>query len=687
MKKFLLLLFLIVFSKITLANVFINEIMYNPQGNDSGHEWLEIYSSEYVNISGWVFYEDGTNHGLALINGSWIIRYAVIVDEYDTFLSDYPDFNGTLIDSSWSSLSNSGEYIAVKNRNLEFIDGINYSTEIANGNGKSLSLINESWVEADPTPGYENIIIKEEEKEENKNKQDIKLEVYLEDEINIGIEQTKLFKITNLNPELGKAYNINVYYNITKDDLLIKEDIFVKDEVNYYSTTDTGFFFPERTGEYYICGRIINSSINDTNSTNDYACKYFTVVDTSLMPCNITLNITTDKEIYIEGESVKFNHNLNNEEFPFVIEYWIEDFFDNIYKEKYNTTNTNQKSWKTDIEEQDRVLFIKSIVYPNCNDSNLLDNSAEKMFIVKSEYNESEDIVEKDEESSLEIVEVDDNVKFGDTLDVKVKIYKGNTNKYSISLWVEDGKKKISEVTKIHLYEKYSSYNGQLPIKLDNNCDLDLDDGEYDVVIEGLDKEDRKEIGIEGITTSLCPKTSSTKKISSSKKFEYEVIDAPYFVNVGEEFISRLNIVNNDEEDYDIAIWSYVYRGSKCYSGDKEQNKEKFVLQAGEARIIELKNVVLDAESGPYNLKLKINKNNQKTDYEITKQITIEALPKIETTKTIEKKENITKKLSFQQSFRPQIIYESTTYKSKKLILYFIIAILTFLSVILIWRR
>lgn len=691
MKKFFFLFLLVIVSKIALADVLINEIMYNPQGSDSGHEWLEIYSSGEVDLSGWKFFEDETNHGLTLINGTWVIGYAVIVDEYDVFLSDYQSFNGTLLDSSWTSLSNLGEYIVIKNENLEIVDGINYSTEFANGNGKSLSLINGSWVEADPTPGHANVVGQEEDEEpEEAEGHDIKLEVYLDDEINLGIEQTKLFKITNINPEIDKVYDITVYYNITKDNVIIKEDTFVKDEVNYYSTTGTGSFLPEETGEYYICGRIISSTANDTNPNNDYVCKNFTVVDTSSIPCNLTLNITIDKEIYTEGESIKFYNNLNNEEFPFIIEYWIEDFFGNIYKNRYNTVNTNQKSWKTNIEEQDRVLFIKSIVYPNCNDSNSSDNYAEKMFIVKSESNET---LENIEESSLEIIEVDDNVKFGDTADIKVNIYKSNTNKYSISLWVEDNGKKISEITKIHLYDKYSSYHGQLPIRLDSNCDLDLEDGKYDVVIEGLDKEDRKKMEIEGIKTSACS-TSSTKTSSSTtskKKFEYELVDYPYNIKVGEESVVRVKVVNNDDEDYRIAVWSYVYRGSKPYSGDREQNKEVFTLSEDEARIIELKNIVLDAESGQYKLKVKVNKNNQKTDYEITKSITIEDVQKEKKVDCLEQKKMTAEESVWQledvPKFRPEIIYESSTYKVKKLIGYFIIGILTFLSIVLIWRR
>ena len=114
---------------------------------------------------------------------------------------------------------------------------------------------------------------------------------------------------------------------------------------------------------------------------------------------------------------------------------------------------------------------------------------------------------------------------------------------------------------------------------------------------------------------------------------------------VGENIIVRVKVKNNDNVDYEIKTWSYVYRGSKSYSGDKEGNKEEFNLAAGEIEIIELKNIVLEAESGQYNLKVKVNKNNQKTNYEITKPITIQSIKEEKTKKKEEVKKNIKKKI------------------------------------------
>ena len=139
----------------------INEIMYDPAGSDTDREWIELYNNESfdVNLTGWKFSEGGTNHGLTLVNGSWILgvgKFAVIADDSNTFLSEYPDFNSTLFDSSFS-LSNSGEELVLKNSSLAVVENITYNSGWgANGTGSSLQFFNGSWCEGTPTPGFEN---------------------------------------------------------------------------------------------------------------------------------------------------------------------------------------------------------------------------------------------------------------------------------------------------------------------------------------------------------------------------------------------------------------------------------------------------------------------------------------------------------------------------------------------------
>ena len=94
-------------------------------------------------------------------------------------------------------------------------------------------------------------------------------------------------------------------------------------------------------------------------------------------------------------------------------------------------------------------------------------------------------------------------------------------------------------------------------------------------------------------------------------------------INVGEKFDLTVKLDNNNDVDIPIKVWSYVYRGSKSYSGDREENKQEFILKAHSLHIIELENIVEDAEPGNYKFKVVLNKNNQKTNSQITKDIII----------------------------------------------------------------
>lgn len=149
-----------------VAKIKINEIMYNPVGSDTGNEWIEIYNNDTFDcdILDWKFYEGGTNHRLTF-NGSQIIpflEYAIISNNLDNFLVNYPDFNGTLIYSSFS-LSNTGEEIALKDYSSKVVDNVTYNSSWGgDGNNKTLERIGNEWNESlvlDGTPGFENSIL------------------------------------------------------------------------------------------------------------------------------------------------------------------------------------------------------------------------------------------------------------------------------------------------------------------------------------------------------------------------------------------------------------------------------------------------------------------------------------------------------------------------------------------------
>lgn len=97
----------------------------------STHEWVEIYNkgSELVDLTGWKFWENSTNHGLSVSTTDAILapgEYAAIVQDAEQFLLDYPSFTGSIFDSSWSSLNESGEEIGLKYDSVNFIEKFVY---------------------------------------------------------------------------------------------------------------------------------------------------------------------------------------------------------------------------------------------------------------------------------------------------------------------------------------------------------------------------------------------------------------------------------------------------------------------------------------------------------------------------------------------------------------------------------
>lgn len=95
-------------------------------------EWIQIQnkSKSAVNITGWKFFENGTNHKLNSFRGEFTLEpdeKAVIANKADLFLKKYPTYSGTIFDSSWSGLKEDGEEIGLKDTKENTIELFIYS--------------------------------------------------------------------------------------------------------------------------------------------------------------------------------------------------------------------------------------------------------------------------------------------------------------------------------------------------------------------------------------------------------------------------------------------------------------------------------------------------------------------------------------------------------------------------------
>lgn len=334
----------------------------------------------------------------------------------------------------------------------------------------------------------------------------LRLSVCLNDTIYTGVNYTKLFKIENLDHETGVTDHISatVGYNISSSNYFLT-DVFQVTDLNSYKTANTGSFLPQSAGNYSVCGWTINSSVNDSNASDDFTCKGLVVLEGYLNSSNATNNSSNSSP-------------------------------------DFNATNSSDA------------------------DISLIDN----------------------------------------------------------------------------------------------------------------------------------PDSNVAKK----NKLEYSIISMPQDIISGEEFETVVEMENEGEE-HSIEIWSYVYRGNKCYSGEREENKQAFVIYDDDSVTISLRNTAY-AEPGNYKLKVKIRKDELKTPYELTESITVagevlnESADEIaanETTKTEETNTteinmtNKDEKLAKSLWRMPRIVYESADAKAQKIVPYLIAGLTAVFIMLVLFRK
>jgi hypothetical protein len=158
----------------------ITEIMYNPEGGDSGREWIEVFnnSSETINIlsgkNGWRI-NDGKNHLFEENLTVYPQEVFVILQDKSLFLKDHPNFQGKMIQANFS-LKNEYGKIQIFDEQKRLRAEISYQSSCGgDGNGYSIFFENNVCKEnkiKGGTPG--NLLVKDEEEiKESKSEQSV----------------------------------------------------------------------------------------------------------------------------------------------------------------------------------------------------------------------------------------------------------------------------------------------------------------------------------------------------------------------------------------------------------------------------------------------------------------------------------------------------------------------------------
>jgi len=180
----------------------------------------------------------------------------------------------------------------------------------------------------------------------------------------------------------------------------------------------------------------LNTSVNITNtaSNNSTASSWTEKI------CELV--ISSNKQIYSEGETVSFKFNAKGESFVNGINYWVEDSRGKIVKNKVETNNDASKSFTPKLERTNELFVIKAEINDCENLSELY------LFFV------GKDEILAGASSFLRVKEA----QFTHSLfSINFEGYRNSTNKKTLYIWI-DGVGIKKEKQKFLIEEKDSFF-------------------------------------------------------------------------------------------------------------------------------------------------------------------------------------------------------------------------------------
>ncbi len=643
--------FISLFASLSNA-VVINEIMYNPAGDDNNNEWVELYNNDSVsyNMSNWTIGDMNSNDSLRRLQGSDILPaggYALIAEE-GINLSRYP--NATFFSAGaaiGNDLGNTNDAVFLFSDSL--LDNMSYSSsQGGNGNGKSLCRLSGNISECQPTPAASNIA----------GNQDARLEVLLPGSVVVSRNYTPLFKIEIDNKDCAAVDNVSVSYNITNATSVIKQGGFTKG-VGCTAAADTGDWVPDKEGGFALCGIISQTTSGDDLASNNIACRNVTVMASAA--CSLGIRLEADavvnaastmnyRIIVNDTDCSNISHSLS-------VSYWIEDLFGRIVRNE--TTDQSMtcfisvdRQWTPGgIEGSEAFMINAGITNPYCTDTDSSDNFNTKLIAVRGLAGEAE------KESYIKINGVDvgsDNVaQYGETVDVTAEVYRNSTAKYAVNAWIKNSNGTgISGVSTIHANKKLATYVLKISIQLKPNCDGAFADGAHTIVFEGLDTNANAAVNISGISGSTCKTAAvsggsggvsgggSSAGGSNTISLPYEILSYPDSLHASQRFSVKVRVINSGNAGGNFSVYSYVYRnntpvslgfGNGRWSGSWDANKRDIKLLPNESVIVNLESQIENAtEPGKYILNVRVQAEK---NYDFRRDLDVVSQPHLMATK------------------------------------------------------
>lgn len=251
--------------------------------------------------------------------------------------------------------------------------------------------------------------------------------------------------------------------------------------------------------------KIGDKSSNDTFSLIIYSKSFALIVDDS----NSRNNLTGCGAFNISNESCFQLANIGS---------GLNDENESIFLYNSSNISTDSFSWQDSIKSLGKSFGLKDSNWSICeptpgqqNNCTITQNQSQGNETNESNQNQNNQSNELEQETSSEIKITDfpEEAKFGDTIEVKVKIYRGDTNKYAVYVYVEKDDDRVSEKVTVHADSKYSTYRKTLDIDLD----CKNESGDYKIIVEGLDERDTETIYIESCYKSNIDNVDNTEDL------------------------------------------------------------------------------------------------------------------------------------------------------------------------------
>lgn len=269
-----------------------------------------------------------------------------------------------------------------------------------------------------------------------------------------------------------------------------------------------------------------------------------------------------------------------------------------------------------------------------CEDHAPTDNAVSRLLAINSHIREFG--------SWIEITKLslgkDERARWGEQVPLQIEVYKGNTSQSTLEISLEQRGKSLGKPVVLKLPELFRLFSFTVPLQLPAPCLVpDLEDGEVDVLVEGLGEREETSFQVEGTIPQACPNSSRQEANSSARESSRrdgweDSVDIPAVVVSGATVPIQLTITNSGnsgkEEQEEYAVWAYVYRGNRCYSCanrtlERDAQKKIVKVKNGEQLQVLLALPLDFMEDGVYKVKVFTQKEGRKTPKEAIREMVV----------------------------------------------------------------